>query len=169
MSLHPRIRRRIYNTLVTAPLVILSFCMISCDVNANTGYGGIKTVNDQKVCPIMTKREVNEQSVTVDYKGVKVRLCCAICIQKWDEDPEAYLDLKFIPQLNDLELPKRETKQVFCPVYRDNKISPKAKSCPTVTYKGKTVYLYNKAALRKWNRDPDKYADATILPQLNDK
>jgi YHS domain-containing protein len=122
-----------------------------------------KTVEDQKVCPIMTKDEVNADSPVVEYHGVPIRLCCDVCAKKFEENPEPYLNKEFLPQLNDMEVPARKIKQMFCPVYKERVITDKDLS---VEYKGKKVYLFNKAALKKWEKNPEKYADPKILPQL---
>jgi uncharacterized GH25 family protein len=117
----------------------------------------------QAYCPIMTDVPVGGESRVVEYRGVTVRLCCAACVRKWNADPEAYLDAKRLPQLAKLELPARSLKQVFCPVYRDRVVSEKD---PFVMHWGKKVYLFNQNAVRRWQEDPAKYADAAILPQL---
>ena len=135
-----------------------------------------KTVDDQTLCPIMVKRKIEnegEDEVSiVEYtfkegknKGevVKVALCCDVCVKKWKADPEAYLDVKFIPQLEGMDLPKRKIEQMYCPVYPDRKVSEKD---TVVEYKGKKIYVFNKSAKRKFERRPEKYADPKILPQL---
>jgi YHS domain-containing protein len=121
----------------------------------------------QKVCPIMSGEEVSKDSTTVEWKGVKLLLCCDTCVAKFKAEPEAYLIPELLPQLKGKEkdLPKRKMEQVYCPVTKTNVVSSKD---PTVTYKGKTIYVFNKAAVKKWEADPEKYADAKLLPQLKD-
>lgn len=121
----------------------------------------------QKFCPVMTKDEIDPNvSKYETYKGVKVYLCCDTCVAKYRRDPAAYLDPKFVPGLAGLELPKRGIEQQFCPVYRDKKISEKD---PFTTYKGVKVYFYNGTAKERFEKDPARYADPTVLPQLPKK
>ena len=122
-----------------------------------------KSIDDQKVCPIMTNKEVNAESSVVEYQGIKIRMCCDTCAERFKKYPEAYLDEKFIPQLNGLKVPERKITQTFCPVYPDRVITEKD---PFVVYQGHKVYLFNKAALKKWQKNPEKYAKAKLLPQL---
>ena len=118
----------------------------------------------QKFCPVMTKDEIDPNaSKSVDYKGVKIYLCCDTCVAKFRRDPAAYLDPLLLPQVAGKELPKRDIEQVFCPVYRDRKVSAKD---PVVMYKGVKVYVYNDLARQRFEKDPDRYADPKVLPQL---
>jgi YHS domain-containing protein len=87
-------------------------------------------------------------------------------VAKFKKEPEAYLLPDLLPQLNGKELPKRKTEQVYCPVAKDKVVSSKDVSAQ---YKGATVYFWNAAAKRKFEADPEKYADPKVLPQLNDK
>lgn len=121
----------------------------------------------QKYCPVMTKDEVDlNVSKSVDYKGVKIYLCCDTCVTRFKRDPAAYLDPKFVPALAGLELPKRGIAQQFCPVYRDKVVSEKD---PSATYKGVKVYFWNATAKERFERDPERYADPAVLPQLPKK
>jgi YHS domain-containing protein len=118
----------------------------------------------QKFCPVMTKDEIDpDASKWVDYKGVKVYLCCDTCVAKFRRDPAAYLDPKIIPALAGKDLPKRGIEQQFCPVYRDRKVSEKD---PFTTYKGVKVYFYNDTAKIRFEKDPERFADTAVLPQL---
>ncbi len=122
---------------------------------------------EQKFCPVMTKDEIDPNvSKWEMYKGVKIYLCCDTCVGKYKRDPAAYLDPKFIPGLVGKELPKRGIEQEYCPVYRDKKISEKD---PTAMYKGVKVYFYNNTAKERFEKDPERYADPAILPQLPKK
>lgn len=121
----------------------------------------------QKFCPVMTKDEIDPAaSKTVDYMGVKIYLCCDTCVAKYKRDPAAYLDPKFIPGLAGKKLPDRGIEQAFCPVYRDKKVSQKD---PFVEYKGVKVYFYNSTAKLRFEKDPERYADPDVLPQLKKK
>jgi len=118
----------------------------------------------QKFCPIMTTDEVDpENSVAVDYQGVKILLCCDTCVAKFKRDPAAYLDPKYIPALAGKELPKRTIEQVYCPVNPERKVSARD---PFVTYQGVKVYVFNDAARTRFEKDPARYAKPEILPQL---
>jgi YHS domain-containing protein len=121
----------------------------------------------QKFCPVMTTDEIDpEKSAKVEWKGKTIYLCCDTCVGKFKRDPGAYLDPKFLPQIEGMELPKRDIEQQFCPVLRDRKISSKD---PSTTYKGVKVYFYNDLARQRFEKDPARYADPAILPQLKGK
>jgi YHS domain-containing protein len=121
----------------------------------------------QKFCPVMTEDEIDPKaSAVVEYKGVKIYLCCDQCVGRFKRDPIAYLDAKIIPGLAGMELPKRDIEQVFCPVLKDRKISSKD---PSITYKGVKIYFYNDIARQRFEKDPERYADLAILPQLKGK
>lgn len=118
----------------------------------------------QKFCPVMTTDEIDPSAAAVvEYKGVKIYLCCQACVGKWRAEPSAYLDPKFIPGLAGVELPKRTIEQVYCPVLKDRKVNSKDVS---TTYKGVKVYFYNDLARQRFEKDPERYADPDILPQL---
>ena len=118
----------------------------------------------QKFCPVMTTDEIDPNaSATVEYKGVKIYLCCDTCVAKFKRDPAAYLDPKFIPGLVGLELPKRDIEQMFCPVSKDRKVSSKD---PSTTYKGVKVYFYNDIARQRFEKDPERYGPGDLqLPK----
>lgn len=118
----------------------------------------------QKFCPIMTTDEIDpNESVVVEWEGVKILMCCDTCVGKFKKDPAAYLDPKILPQLAGKKLPKRDIEQVYCPVYPDRKVSSKD---PFVMYKGVKVYVFNPLAAKRFEKDPEKYANPKILPQL---
>ncbi|MFM8272572.1 MAG: hypothetical protein ACKODX_09590 [Gemmata sp.] len=122
------------------------------------------TPAEQKLCPVMTKDEIDPKySKYETYKGVKIYLCCDTCVAKFRRDPAAYLDPKYVPALAGTELPRRGIEQQFCPVYRDKKVSEKD---PTTTYKGVKVYFYDATAKNRFEKDPERYADPAVLPQL---
>ena len=118
----------------------------------------------QRFCPVMTSDEVTPQDAyTVEYQGVKVLLCCNACVGKFNRDPAAYLDPVLLPQLADKTLPKRTLEQVYCPVYRDRKVSSRDSF---VSYNGTKVYVFNEIARQRFEKNPEKYADPEVLPQL---
>jgi YHS domain-containing protein len=122
----------------------------------------------QKFCPVMTGDEIDPNaSPAVEYKGVKIYLCCDACVTRYKADPAAYLDPKFIPGLAGLELPKRDIEQMYCPVLKDRKVS--SKSGASTMYKGVKIYFYNDLAKQRFEKDPERYADPKILPQLPKK
>ena len=121
----------------------------------------------QKFCPVMTSDEIDpDASPTVEYKGVKIFLCCDQCMNKFKRDPAAYLDPKIVPALAAIKLPKRDIEQLYCPVLKDRKVSSKD---PSTTYKGVKIYFYSDLALKRFEKEPERYADPKILPQLPKK
>lgn len=121
---------------------------------------------EQKFCPVMTQDEIDpKESKWVMYNGVKIYLCCDTCVNKFNRDPAAYLDPEFIPALAGMKLPDRGIEQRFCPVYTDKKVSQKD---PFTIYKGVKVYFYNTTAKIRFEKDPERYANPKILPQLKD-
>jgi YHS domain-containing protein len=141
-------------------LVALAFAITSSAVKPDDQKA-------QRFCPVMTTDEIDSNaSATVDYKGVKIFLCCDACVTKFKRDPAAYLDPKIIPGLAGLELPKRDIEQMYCPVLKDRKVSSKD---PSATYKGVKIYFYSDLARQRFEKDPERYADPKILPQLPKK
>jgi YHS domain-containing protein/N-acetylneuraminic acid mutarotase len=115
-----------------------------------------RTVGAQVYCPVMTSVPIDTDSKVVEYRGVKIKVCCATCLKKWNADPEAYLNPTILPQLKGMDVPKRAIAQVFCPVYRDRVVSSKG---PSAEYKGTTVYFFNETAKTRFLADPAKYAE----------
>lgn len=122
-----------------------------------------KKAGKQTFCPIMTKDEIGDDAKIVEWKGTKISLCCDTCVKKFQAEPEAYLLPEILPQLKGKELPKRKIEQVYCPVNRDKVVSSKDVSAQ---YKGVTVYFWNSTAKKKFEAEPEKYADPAVLPQL---
>jgi YHS domain-containing protein len=121
----------------------------------------------QKFCPVMTTDEIDpDSSPTVEYKGVKIFLCCDQCVARYKRDPAAYLDAKLVPALATVKLPKRDIEQVYCPVLKERKVSSKD---PSITYKGVKVYFYSDLARQRFEKDPERFTDPKILPQLPKK
>ena len=119
----------------------------------------------QRLCPIMTNEPVDTFSATVTYRGKTIAICCDACAERWQRNPDNYAaaSQKLLPQLKGMDLPARALQQVYCPVYKNRVVSD---SDLTVEYRGRKVRLYNETALRMWNKDPEKYADKALLPQL---
>jgi YHS domain-containing protein len=121
----------------------------------------------QKFCPIMTTDEIDpKESATVMWNGVKIFVCCDTCVAKFKKDPAAYLDAKLVPALAGKQLPKRTIEQVYCPVRKDCKVSEKD---PSTVYKGVKVYFFNEGAKTRFEKEPEKFANEDILPQLKKK
>ena len=117
----------------------------------------------QTRCPIMTGEEINDGSPRVTYAGREIALCCESCVSRWNRNADSYAAVADIPQLVDTERPARELKQTFCPVFRDRIVTA---DNPSTEYEGRTVYFFNATALRRWKKDPARYADPEVLPQL---
>lgn len=118
----------------------------------------------QKFCPVMTSEQIDpETSPRAVYEGVTIYLCCDQCVSKFRRDPAAYLDPAIIPELRGKKLPPRGLEQVYCPVLRDRKVSAYD---PFTIYRGVKIYFYNDLARQRFEKDPERYADPKILPQL---
>ncbi len=117
----------------------------------------------QSVCPIMTSKPIDGDSPVAMYRGRPVAVCCETCLTKWDRNADGYAAVAALPQLDGLKIPQRKIEQVFCPVYRTRVVTS---ADPTVEYEGQTIYLFNRSAVRRWNENPQKYADVALLPQL---
>lgn len=118
----------------------------------------------QKYCPVMTQEEVDpDHSPQVNYDGVTIYLCCEQCVSKFRRDPAAYLDPQLVPALQGKKLPPRGLEQIYCPVLRDRKVS---RYDPFTIYRGVNIYFYNDLARQRFEKDPQRYADPKILPQL---
>lgn len=117
----------------------------------------------QEFCPIMTDERIDTDCPVAKYKGRQVAVCCETCMDKWYGNPDAYASIANLPQLEGLEIPKRKLTQTYCPVFQNRVVTD---SDPFVEYKGKRIYLFNAAAKRRWLKNPEKYADSEVLPQL---
>ncbi len=122
--------------------------------------------NSQTHCPILTDVLIGADAIEVEYGGMKIKLCCATCLRKWNADPEAYLNRQWLPQLGETQLPKRTIEQVYCPVYPNRVVSTKD---PYVEHNGVKIYLFNATTKRKFLAEPQKYLDPKVLPQLQGK
>ena len=115
----------------------------------------------QSKCPLMINDEIDtEESVTVE--GQEIGFCCGTCVRKFEENKAYYI--KAIKYLNDLFTPEQRKKlgvdkvvllqQRYCPIYPDRIVNP---NCPSVEYKGMKIYMWSSSAVRRWNRDPERY------------
>ena len=128
---------------------------------------------ENKECPIMLGDEIDEEEVA-EFEGKKVYFCCTACVKIWNKNPKYIIKAmpKLLPQFSGMDeklgLDKVELlDQRMCPVYNDRLVTPDS---PTVEVEGKTVYLYNKSALRRFNKSPERYLEKALegglLPQL---
>lgn len=134
--------------LTTAAVALLAFSLNAAD----------------KMCPIMVEDGVDpEESTTVESKNIE--FCCGTCVRKFEENKAYYI--KAVKYLNNLFTPEQRKRlgvddvvlmqQLRCPIYPDRIVNP---NCPTVEYKGMTIYFWSSSAVRRWNRDPEKYYQA---------
>jgi YHS domain-containing protein len=117
-----------------------------------------------KACPLMVEDEIDpEESVTVE--GREIEFCCGTCVRKFEENKAYYI--KAVKYLNEIFTPDQRKKlgvndvvllqQRRCPIYPDRIINPNS---PTVEYKDMKIYFWSSSAVRRWNRDPEKYYQA---------
>ena len=77
--------------LLLIGLVALTGCKKKSEPAEPTETQEIATVTiEQTTCPIMG-RPINKDIFT-EYKGKKVYFCCAGCKEKFEKEPEKYLD-----------------------------------------------------------------------------
>ena len=95
------------------------------------------------------------------FEGKQVFFCCATCVRIWNKNPKYIIKAmpKLLPQFAGMDeklgLDKvKLLEQRMCPIYNERVVTPDS---PTIEIEGKKVYLYNKSALRKWNKSPEKY------------
>lgn len=108
----------------------------------------------QQFCPIMTTSPIDEDCRDVDYKGVKIKICCATCAKRFLAEPEAYLDPAILPQIKDLQLPVRKIDQAYCPVFTDRRVSSRD---PSAEWNGRRIFFFNETAKAKFLATPDEY------------
>lgn len=113
----------------------------------------------QKMCPLMIEEEIDlEDFETVNYKGVKVLMCCSTCKKMWGQNPDYYavVSTKEAPQLAKVASKDiKPMKQLFCPVYTDTRVHPKS---PSMEYQGKKIYFCKARAMKRFEANPPKYA-----------
>ena len=115
-----------------------------------------QAADKQTLCPIMIEDEIDTEEF-VEYKGVKVFMCCGTCVKMWDKNPDyfAAVSKEQAPQLEKVA-PKdvKPMKQLFCPVYTDTRVHPKS---PFIEHKGTKVYFAKTRAKSRFEADPAKY------------
>lgn len=116
---------------------------------------------EEVTCPLMIGEE-NDPEETVAVEGKTLTFCCGSCVSKFEENKAYYIKasaqlqkLFTAAQLKALGVDKvKLLEQKRCPIYPDRLINPNS---PTAEYKGKTIYFWSSSALRRWNRDPERY------------
>lgn len=114
------------------------------------------TETKQKFCPLMVE-DPAELDTYVEYKGVKVYLCCSSCKRQWKENPDyfAIVSIKQAPQLKAVARKDiKPLKQQFCPVYTDRRVHPEG---PSLMHNGKKIYFSKERALERFKSSPERY------------
>lgn len=129
-----------------------------------------------KKCPIMTNKSISDADNKITYQGKDFYVCCGPCEKQFKKDADylvtVFKEMKTVSALADTSVPAgvKLLEQRFCPFSSSRLISP---SCPTVEYKGVTIYLSKPGHVRTWNENPDQCAkeafEKGLLPQLKGK
>ena len=114
-----------------------------------------------ETCPLMVGEE-NDPEETVTVEGKQLGFCCGTCVKKFEENKAYYIKASkaLYSKFTEEELKKlgvdkvKLLSQERCPIYKERIVNPNS---PTVDYKGKTIYFWSSSAIRRWNRDPDRY------------
>jgi hypothetical protein len=114
-----------------------------------------------KTCPLMQGDEIDPDEVSTS-SGKTIEFCCGSCVKAFDNNIAYYL--KAIPSLGNMftDAEKKKLKvccvkllpQRYCPIYPDRLINPNS---PSVEYNSMKIYLWSSSAVRRWNRDPERY------------
>jgi len=111
----------------------------------------------QKFCPMMIDTEIDPEEF-VEYKGVKIELCCGSCVKQFKKNPDYYVKLTkgLLPQIPET-LVSKEVKlmeQKFCLVYNKRVVTPKSYK---YTHEGKDYYFWSNSAIRRFSKNPERY------------
>ena len=106
---------------------------------------------------MMIDSEVDPEE-TVEYKGIKIELCCGSCVKKFKKDPDYYVKLTkgLLPQIPE-NLVSKDVKlmeQKFCLVYNKRVVTPKSYK---YTHAGKDYYFWSNSAIRRFSQNPERY------------
>ena len=122
------------------------------------------TYSEDKLCPLMVEDGIDPEE-TVVVVGREIEFCCGTCVRKFEENKAYYI--KAVKYLNELFTPEQRKKlgvddvvllqQRRCPIYPDRIVNPNS---PSVEYKGMKIYFWSTTAVRRWNRDPERYYQA---------
>ena len=103
-----------------------------------------------------------DRDESVAILGKTITFCCGNCVRRFEENTAYYI--KASPSLRkkfsedeqkELGVDKvKLLKQRFCPVYKDRIVNPNS---PSIEYNGEKIYFWSSTAIRRWNRDPDRY------------
>jgi YHS domain-containing protein len=112
-------------------------------------------------CLLMIGEE-NDPEETTTVEGKSIPFCCGSCVTKFEENKAYYIAAvkDLFVMFSEEERKKLQVdkvvllKQRRCPIYPERVVNP---NCPTVEYKGVTIYFWSSSAVRRWKRDPDKY------------
>lgn len=115
----------------------------------------------EETCPLMIGEE-NDPEETVTVEGKTLPFCCGSCVSKFEENKAYYIKASksLYNKFTQAEREKLGVDKVKlldqrrCPIYNERIINPNS---PTVEYKGSTIYFWSSSAVRRWNRDPDRY------------
>lgn len=78
-----------YGLLLVVAVAVATFgaMVVGCKSEESQGEAGAKVA--QKTCPVMAI--AIDKSISVDYEGKRVYLCCNKCEATFEKDPEKYL------------------------------------------------------------------------------
>ena len=125
--------------------------------------GNVSAADNEK-CPMMTSEDV-EAEKAVDYKGIKILMCCGKCEKAWNAASDASKAYWVKAATEDGVLPQFKGKekelgfdsiklmdQKYSAVSYKTIVTPES---PTVEYKGKKYFVFNAKEQEKWAKDPD--------------
>ena len=117
--------------------------------------------SEEETCALMIGDEIDPEEYS-ELLGKKIYFCCGSCVKALT--PIKHITSKHSPHLLRSFLQQNKKKlgvdkiklldQRFCPIYPERVVNPNSKS---VEYKGKKIYFWSSSALRRWDRDPEKY------------
>mgnify|MGYP001304412307 CR=1 FL=1 len=117
--------------------------------------------SEEETCALMIGDEIDPEEYS-ELLGKKIYFCCGSCVKAFDSNQAYYI--KALPALAKKFSATEQKKlgvdkiklldQRFCPIYPERVVNPNSKS---VEYKGKKIYFWSSSALRRWDRDPEKY------------
>ena len=128
--------------------VLLGFVAVF-SVQAAYGDGPEAAVDlqSQTTCPVMGGK-INK-NIFADHDGKRIYFCCAGCTEKFEGDPEAYIE-----KLEDagVTLEKAVVPQTTCPV-----MGGKINKNIFADYDGKRVYFCCAGCPKKFEEDPEAF------------
>lgn len=85
--------RRLMAVILIGILFLTTIWVIGCKKKSESTESpqtNITDVTEQKLCPVMNA-PINKERYT-EYQGKKVYFCCPGCKEKFEKEPEKYLD-----------------------------------------------------------------------------